>query len=159
MHVQHITTLIKAIQAMYIISVMDNTPAPFLHIMVSEGSALTDKEKKPFPSGAVACGIAGCIIVLFVTFGVLLYRRKHIGCLQSKRNVPNSTYESTTVRETNDRPYTNIELSPDTKHDKSENGQFMGYTRQTYENSPYDGSTCPKKYYVSDLKQNVDYKQ
>ncbi|CAG2212567.1 unnamed protein product [Mytilus edulis] len=126
-------------------------------ITISEGNALTDKEKKPFPGGAVAGGIAGGIIILFVTFGVLLYRRKHIDCLQSKRNVP---YESTTVRETNDRQYTSIELSPDTKHDKSDDGQFMGNTRQTYENAAHIMQAhAREKYYVSDLKQNVDYKQ
>ncbi|VDI25595.1 Hypothetical predicted protein [Mytilus galloprovincialis] len=83
--------------------------------------------------------------------------RKHIDCLQSKRNVP---YESTTVRETNDRQYTNIELSPDTKHDKSDDGQFMGNTRQMYENAAHMmDAHAREKYYVSDLKQNVDYKQ
>ncbi|XP_076080387.1 uncharacterized protein LOC143051333 isoform X2 [Mytilus galloprovincialis] len=98
----------------------------YFYCRVAEGNALTDKEKKRFPGGAVAGGIAGGIIILFVTFGVLLNRRKHIDCLQSKRNVP---YESTTVRETNDRHYTTIELPPDTKHDTSDDGQFMGNTR------------------------------
>ncbi|CAG2226956.1 unnamed protein product [Mytilus edulis] len=106
----------------------------YFYCRVSEGNALTDKEKKPFPGGVVAGGIAGGIIILFVTFGVLLYRRKHIDCLQSKRNVP---YESSTVRETNDRHYTSIELSPDTKHDKSADEQFMGNTRQMYENAAH----------------------
>ncbi|XP_071138835.1 uncharacterized protein [Mytilus edulis] len=126
-------------------------------ITISEGNALTDKEKKPFPGGAVAGGIAGGIIVLFVTLGVLLYRRKHIDCLQSKRKVPTSTYEVTTVRETNDRHYTSIELSPDTKHDNSDDGQFVGNTRQTYENAAHIMQAYAReKYYVSDLKQNVD---
>lgn len=79
-----------------------------------------------------------CLIVYFrLGLPYFFDRKRHLNLSRKGGRGLNPKYESTTVKETNDRLYTHIDSSSDATHHTSKDGKPRRTTWHTYENAEF----------------------